>query len=458
MKAIGNYLIEQDPLGKGQFGIVYRCHEKQNHAIHHAVKIIQKKTLSPRLLENLKNEINILSKIRSPYIIKLLDIQRTENNFYLFMELCNGGDLEQLKEIRGGRFSELEARIILQQLVRGFKEIYEHQVMHRDMKLANILVHFPDRPFDLIGGTPSLAKDARKAQMEELLRNIDLTRPGQLEVKIADLGFAKEVNVDSMTDTVCGTPLVMAPEVLNGKRYNHKADVWSLGVVFFEMLVGFTPFTGRDKPDLKRNLESGNYGIPKELKLSLQGLDFLNSCLQFNHDQRLSWKELIKHPYISEDPYSESQRALSESQAPLHLSYSEAHGQFVEQGFFEQQREYGYAMPQRHLNEKNAIMLSVKDPSKFREAYENAIARTFAKKLKPEAQLKLPPAAPVEEMRDEDVSGLHHSIYKAFKDVPDVVLPKEERKHEDPVPEPKGAGEVFVFDTKNPQVPPQDEL
>jgi serine/threonine-protein kinase ULK/ATG1 len=61
----------------------------------------------------LKNEINILSKINSPYIIRLLDIQRTENNFYLFMELCNGGDLEQLKEMRGGRFSELEARIIL---------------------------------------------------------------------------------------------------------------------------------------------------------------------------------------------------------------------------------------------------------------------------------------------------------------------------------------------------------
>jgi serine/threonine protein kinase len=56
---------------------------------------------------------------------------------------------------------------------------------------------------------------------------------------------------------MCGTPLVMAPEVLNGKRYNHKADVWSLGIVFFEMLVGFTPFTGRDKPDLKRNLEKG---------------------------------------------------------------------------------------------------------------------------------------------------------------------------------------------------------
>jgi serine/threonine protein kinase len=77
------------------------------------VKVISKKSLSPRLFNNLKNEINILTKIVSPHVIRLHDIQRTENNFYLIMELCNGGDLEALKELRGGRFTELEARIIL---------------------------------------------------------------------------------------------------------------------------------------------------------------------------------------------------------------------------------------------------------------------------------------------------------------------------------------------------------
>lgn len=80
--------------------------------------------LTPRLFTNLKNEINILAKIESPQVIKLHDIQRTENNFYLIMEFCNGGDLEKLKDIRG-KFTEIEARIILQQLVAGFKEIYK---------------------------------------------------------------------------------------------------------------------------------------------------------------------------------------------------------------------------------------------------------------------------------------------------------------------------------------------
>lgn len=238
-------------------------------------------------------------------MIRLHDIQRTENNFYLIMELCNGGDLEGLKELRGGRFTELEARIILQQLVKGFKEIYKQQVMHRDLKLANILVHFPEYPHDLISGARS--KQEHKLRTEELLKDLDLTQRGRLQVKIADLGFARELQHNDLSDTICGTPLVMAPEVLNGKRYNHKADVWSLGIVFFEMIAGFTPFTGRDKADLKRNLELGNYRLPKQLKLSLAGLDFLNCCLQFDQEKRLSWSELINHPYITGDPVAEAE-------------------------------------------------------------------------------------------------------------------------------------------------------
>jgi serine/threonine protein kinase len=86
---------------------------KDDHKQNFAVKIIEKKSLTPRLFNNLKNEINILAKIKSPNVIHLHDIQRTENRFYLIMELCNAGDIENLKDLRGGRFTELEARIIL---------------------------------------------------------------------------------------------------------------------------------------------------------------------------------------------------------------------------------------------------------------------------------------------------------------------------------------------------------
>jgi len=71
----------------------------------------------------------------------------------------------------------------------------------------------------------------------------------------------------------------MAPEVLRGEHYDHKADVWSVGCLFYEMLTGFMPFTGYNHQNLRENLLKGTYKIPKSVKLSLKGLSFLNSCL-----------------------------------------------------------------------------------------------------------------------------------------------------------------------------------
>jgi serine/threonine-protein kinase ULK/ATG1 len=84
---------------------------------------------------------------------------------------------------------------------------------------------------------------------------------------------------NDLAKTQCGTPLYMAPEILRGEFYGSKVDVWSLGTIFFEMLTGFSPFTGMNKEDLKNNLESGKWMFPKHIKLSLEGLDFLNCCL-----------------------------------------------------------------------------------------------------------------------------------------------------------------------------------
>lgn len=105
------------------------------------------------LQQNLKREISILSRIRSPYVIGFYDIQKTMNNFYLFMQYCNGGDLDDLRQLRS-RFSEQEARYFLSQIIKGFKAIHEMNVLHRDVKLANILVHFKNLPQDrvLAGG------------------------------------------------------------------------------------------------------------------------------------------------------------------------------------------------------------------------------------------------------------------------------------------------------------------
>mmetsp|Transcript_7252 Transcript_7252/g.5246 ORF Transcript_7252/g.5246 Transcript_7252/m.5246 type:complete len:117 (+) Transcript_7252:610-960(+) len=115
-------------------------------------------------------------------------------------------------------------------------------------------------------------------QSVDLVGDANDTQP-RLEVKIGDLGFARKLEVSDLASTICGTPLMMAPEVLGGKKYDHKADIWSLGALFYEMITGFTPFTGMNQRDLQRNLTKGEYKFPKTLKLSLEGLNFLNSCL-----------------------------------------------------------------------------------------------------------------------------------------------------------------------------------
>lgn len=171
--------------------------------------------------------------------------------------------------------------------------------MHRDLKLANILVHFPEEDFSFVD-TLTNAID-RKMMMTQKLSTLDLTQT-KFVVKIADLGFARELSYEDVTQTQCGTPIVMAPEVLHGRKYNHKADVWSLGIIYFEMITGFMPFTGRDKNELKSNLDKGMYKLPKKLQMSIQGLDFLNCCLQFESEKRMSWSELVNHPYIKTKP------------------------------------------------------------------------------------------------------------------------------------------------------------
>lgn len=123
--------------------------------------------------------------------------------------------------------------------------------MHRDLKLANILIHFPNETDFNYGEFTSMADKLN--YVNNRLKNIDLIKTN-FTIKIADLGFSRELQHEDMSETICGTPLIMAPEVLNGARYNHKADVWSLGILFFELLTGFTPFTGRDREDLKNNL------------------------------------------------------------------------------------------------------------------------------------------------------------------------------------------------------------
>ena len=131
-------------------------------------------------------------------------MKKTPNNFYLILEYCNGGDLDAYVKKRK-YLTEEEAIEMMCQLIHGFEHLYKHKILHRDLKLANILLN---------DGV----------------------------VKIADFGFSKILGEEELAATMLGSPLNMAPEVLQNQEYSNKADIYSLGVCYYWMLYGKYPF------------------------------------------------------------------------------------------------------------------------------------------------------------------------------------------------------------------------
>lgn len=150
--------------------------------------------------ELLESEIKVLKSCENSNVIRLYDMKKTPNNFYLILEYCNGGDLDVYVKKRK-YLTENEAIDIMCQLIHGFEHLYKHKILHRDLKLANILLN---------DGV----------------------------VKIADFGFSKMLGEEDLAATMLGSPLNMAPEVLQNQEYSNKADIYSLGVCYYWMLYG----------------------------------------------------------------------------------------------------------------------------------------------------------------------------------------------------------------------------
>lgn len=255
VKVVDNYVLER-VIGKGQFGEVFKGYNKVTGE-DIAVKTVSRANLKGKFYELLENEIKVLRTCNNPNIIKLYDIKKTKNNIYLILEYCNEGDLMEFLKGKG-RLVEEEAIEFFVQIVSAFKTLVKSNIMHRDFKLPNILLH---------NGT----------------------------IKIADFGFAKLLGSDSLASTILGSPLNMAPEVLDGKEYDNKADIWSLGTCFYELLFGRPPFTAKNVVDLLKTIKTKPLNLPKSIKISEVTEDCLRKMLVVNPSQRITWEDLFSH-------------------------------------------------------------------------------------------------------------------------------------------------------------------
>lgn len=224
-KVVENYVLERK-IGSGQYGDVFKGFNRLTSQ-DLAIKVINRDKLKGKFKELFDNEIKVLNACNNANIVRLFDIKKTANNYYLIMEYCNEGDLSSYLKARK-RLSEEEAVEFLVQILGAFRDLVRNKILHRDFKLANVLKH------DGI-------------------------------IKIADFGFAKLLDEEDVTTTtMLGSPLNMAPEILNNKEYNNKVDIWSIGTVFYEMLFGKPPYTANNMVELVKKVNTKPYVIPKK--------------------------------------------------------------------------------------------------------------------------------------------------------------------------------------------------
>ena len=276
-------------LGKGAFGEVFLTTKKGSNELY-ATKQLNKDIFDNRNTKKyFLNEINILKELSHPNIVKFADLKRTANHFYIMMEYCNGGELCKTLEAHisktGRPFSEEVVQSLMKQIISAFQYIHGKDIIHRDIKLENILLNY---------------------NTNEDKENKNVIKA---TVKIIDFGFAARMEKTGLKYTTLGSPINMDPLILSefrkrGKNinrvgYDQKADIWSLGTICYELAIGKSAFEANKIDDLIAKIEKGEYTVPTNLSREL--ISFINGMLQYDPNQRLNIDQLAKHPFLKKN-------------------------------------------------------------------------------------------------------------------------------------------------------------
>ncbi|WIA41542.1 hypothetical protein OEZ86_008912 [Tetradesmus obliquus] len=249
-----------DLVGEGSFGKVYKGRRRCTGQIT-AMKFIVKHGKSEKDIRNLRQEIEILRQLRHENIIQMLDAFETKTDFCVVTEFAQGELFEILEDDQC--LPEEVVQSIAKQLVRALHYLHSNRIIHRDMKPQNILIGS--------GGT----------------------------VKLCDFGFARAMSCNTMVLTsIKGTPLYMAPELVQEQPYNHTVDLWSLGVILYELFVGQPPFYTNSIYSLIHHIVKDPVKFPTNISGDFKS--FLKGLLNKKPSDRLGWPELLEHPFVRE--------------------------------------------------------------------------------------------------------------------------------------------------------------
>jgi len=246
------------PLGNGKFGKVYLAREKKSHFIV-ALKVLYKSQLSKAHVEHqLRREIEIQAHLRHPNILRLYGYFWDATRIYLILEFAAKGELyKELQKV--GRFDEKRSAKYIRSLAAALNYCHTKHVIHRDIKPENLLL-------DMRG-----------------------------ELKIADFGWSVHAP-HSKRKTLCGTLDYLPPEMIAGKEHDNKVDVWSLGVLMYEFLVGSPPFEANGHHETYQKIAKVDIKWPAHV--SEQARDLISKLLVKDPDERMLLTDIETHPWI----------------------------------------------------------------------------------------------------------------------------------------------------------------
>ena len=227
--------------------------------------------------ESLMNEVNIMKSISHPNVIQLKEVYDSPNEFYMVMEMINGGELfDRIVDV--GKYSEKDAARLFSQILDACRYLHSKGIVHRDLKPENLL----------------------------------LTSSGaEANIKIADFGLSKICGDDMVMRTACGTPGYCAPEILKRKGYDSAVDLWSCGVILYILLCGFPPFADDNLRVLFQTIEKGKYDFPSPWwdAISKEAKNLVQVLLVVDPAARPTATQALDHKWLK-----------TESVAPLSLA------------------------------------------------------------------------------------------------------------------------------------------
>jgi len=266
LKQFPNKYYFKKLLGHGRYGRILLWEDKEQ-GDQFAIKAVNKKDVP---FFQLMEEVNTLSKVDHPNIVKYFASFQSEKYLYVVMEYCPGGNLFE-RILKQEKFNEAEAKRLMNEILRAINHCHHLDIIHRDLKPENIMYSSED------------------------------------VLKIIDFGLSMWANKSSMLKTA-GTKYYIAPEVLKSGTYTTACDIWSLGIIFHILLSGYIPILGTTLEEVTeyiKNFQGPRFKGEVWSKVSIQAKDLVNRMLTPNHEMRITAADALKHPWFSSEMNSE---------------------------------------------------------------------------------------------------------------------------------------------------------